>query len=276
MSTTCGFARRQLWPDAGPRPATPAVIAARAHLDECEECRRFLLEMRALGEAVRAGAPDDRAPAAVRQRLFTALARARAGFQPPSSRRRARPRFVIAGVIAAAGVLLAAIGGAIVAHFGGRDRVVDPVAILADEHGRAFGETRVSSDQPAVIERWLDGRVPFAVHVPVLPGARLRGARLTLQETRPGAVVEYEVEGVHLSYFIVPDRAATGAPAESPAFDRGTRAGFGVVAWREPGLLHVMIGRLPESRLEHLARICIEQARGIAAAEPGRSHLQEA
>jgi anti-sigma factor RsiW len=116
-----------------------------------------------------------------------------------------------------------------------------------------------------LVSRWVAQQLQRAVFVPTLPGAQLRGARLCVMDGRRGAVLEYDVAGVGLSYFVVPistDTARGGVPLR---FERALRGGFHLVAWREPGVLHVMVGGLPESRLATLARVCIEQAHRVAS-----------
>lgn len=271
---TCGRARRLLWPDGGPRPVTPDVVDAQEHLSGCAACQQFVRDMRALGDAVsdaaRDAAPDERAPVEVRTRLFTAIARARAGTQPAAYWRGRAPRL-------AAALLMVVLAGALGADRLLREARLDPIAAIAEDHGRAKGETRIASVDPTEVTRWLSGQVHFAMHVPVLPGARLRGARLCEMDGRRGAVVEYEVSGVAVSYFVVPD-GDRSANSGATRFDGDTRAGYHVVSWREPGLLHAMVGDLPESRLATLAKACVEQAHRAVAwlSRRGRTvHTQE-
>ena len=44
------------------------------------------------------------------------------------------------------------------------------------------------------------------------------------------------------------------------------RAGYRVVAWREPGLMHALVGNLPEATLVALARLCIQKATALLGA----------
>jgi anti-sigma factor RsiW len=133
---------------------------------------------------------------------------------------------------------------------------------LAEDHMRATrGDGLVSSDSTSV-SRWLAARLPFAMEVPELPGLRIRGARLCLMDGRRGGVVEYSSEGRPVSYFVVPD----GEPAERPPIGElrsAVRAGYHVVTWREPGLVHALVGDLPEATLLGLARLCIQKAMAL-------------
>lgn len=259
---TCGRARRLLWPDGGPRVTTQDVIDAQQHLAQCEACQQFVREMRAYGEALREAAPRDEAPAEVRRRLFTAVARARAGLQP-SSAQRVPVYWLIAAI-----TLLVVLGGALTVDHLMRHAVVDPMLALAEDHVRALSDARLASTDTAAVRRWLTGQVHFAVYLPVLPNARLLGARLRMMDGQRGAALEYEVNGVSVSYFVVPDGRDGDVPPSAAGrerFERSTRAGYRIVAWREPGLLHAMVGFLSESQLATLAVACIKQARGAAA-----------
>jgi anti-sigma factor RsiW len=260
VTMTCGRARRLVWPGAGPRSASPDVIEAQQHLEACSACQQFARDMLALGDAIHDAAPREHAPPDVRGRLFSAIARARAGTQPPPSRRRRRVQW-----LAAAAVLLIGVAGTLTVGRVLRAGRADPIAAIAEDHAGALGQTHIASQNPAEIARWLEGQVQFAMHVPVLPGAALRGARLCVMDGRRGAVVEYIVDGVAVSYFVVPDEAGPASQGTTAQFDRTKRAGYQVVAWREPGLLHAMVGNLPETRLVTLAKACVDQARRAVA-----------
>ncbi len=260
MATTCGRVRRLLWPDGGPRAASAELIEAQQHLAQCEACQRFVRDMRAQAEFVRGSALREQAPADVRRRLFTAVARARAGTQPS-------PRLVPVSWLIAAVTLLVVLGGALAVDHVARHGTLDPMTLLADDHARALGAAQITSGEPAVVSRWLAAHVDFAVVVPSLPNATLLGARLRVIDGRRGAALQYELKGVAVTYFVVP-RTNVGYQPPSGAgqrFNRLTRTGYHVVAWREPGLLHAMVGSIPESQLLTLAEACIKQARGTVA-----------
>lgn len=266
---TCGRARRLLWPDGGPRPASPDVIDAQEHLARCTSCQAFIADMRAAAEAIRESAPREQAPAEVRARLFAALAHARAGMQP---RRRRHARQWL--FVAAAAVLII-MGGTFLADRLTRHPAADAIAVLAEDHARAVGEAHIASADPADVETWVAAQVHFAMQVPVLPGADLRGARVGVFDGRRGAVVEYDVDGTRLSYFVVPNGPATSGASRPMRFDRSARTGYHVVSWHEPGLLHAMVSNLPASQLETFAKACVEQAGRAVAWREDRSLSEE-
>lgn len=265
---SCGRVRRLLWPDGGPRATSPDLIAAQEHLAACDACQRFVQEMRAQADVLRTAALREAAPADVRRRLFTVVARARAGVQP------AGRRVVPLSWLVAAVATLAILGGALAVDHLWRHGSVDSIAALVDDHARALGDARIASSDQAMVSRWLAERVHFAMFVPALPNARLLGARLRIEDGRRGVAVQYSVNGVPVTYFVTPD-GSDGLPPQGAVgamqFQRLMRAGYHVVAWREPGLLHAMVGNISESQLASLAEACIKQARGTVAARGSHS-----
>jgi hypothetical protein len=254
VTISCGRARRVLWPDAGPRAVTQETELAQQHVAECTECRLFLEEMGRLGRLTHDLAPRPQAPRDVRDRLFKAVARVRTG-SPALGQRWAARRVGLAAVLA----LLA--GGALI---WGRRAATPPDRFtgLAEDHMRATRGDGLISGDSASVSRWLAARLPFAMEVPALPGLKIRGARLCLMDGRRGGVVEYSSEGRPVSYFVVPDED----PAERLStgdLRSALRAGYHVVTWREPGLVHALVGDLPEATLVGLARLCIQKAMAL-------------
>ncbi|MEO6528730.1 MAG: hypothetical protein ABIP93_19085 [Gemmatimonadaceae bacterium] len=252
-----------LWPDGGPQIASPDVLEAQEHLASCIACRRFVDDMLQISIAVGAAAPRSAAaPAELRERLFTALARARVGSANESGARRARSR---SALIAVGAVVLLLVSGTWLYERWPRASEPDMFAVLAEDHGRVSSGARIVSSDTGAVARWIGARVPFAMYVPELPGARLRGARLVLFAGRRGAVAEYDVNGSLVSYFVLPAASPLPAADGRVRFEHNSRAGYGEVAWQDAGLLHVMVGTLPLPRLEQFARDCIAGMSGAVA-----------
>lgn len=248
---TCGAARRRLWPDGGPQLATEARLLAEEHLAGCRECRQFLTEMHAMADRLRGAAPLADAPADLRHRLFSAVARARVAVSAPAPRLGRRWLVGLAGVAA-----LSALG--LGYHSWVRQDRASALTMFAEDHRRAAkGEGTATSDS-LTASRWLAARLAIAVPVPLFPGARLKGARVCVFGEDRGGVLEYEVNGHALSYFVVPARQAGGAES-IPELHFAAQGGYRVVAWHDAGLTHALVADLPESHLAELARFCIHQ-----------------
>jgi hypothetical protein len=254
VTISCGRARRVLWPDAGPRAVTPETELAEQHMAECTECRLFLEELGRLGQLTHDLAPRVQAPRDVRDRLFKAVARARTG--SPALGQRWTTHWV-----GLAAVLALLVGGALI--WGSRMAAPpDRFTGLAEDHMRATRGDGLISGDSAAVSRWLAARLPFAMEIPQLPGLRIRGARLCLMDGRRGGVVEYWSEGRPVSYFVVPDEGPA-EPYPSGDLRSAIRAGYHVVTWREPGLVHALVGDLPEATLVGLARLCMQKAMAL-------------
>jgi hypothetical protein len=252
MTMRCGRARRLLWPDDGPRVMSPEIEEAQAHREVCESCRRFLTDMPIIADQVRILAPRPEAPPAVRERLFTVLARERAHLPPPRRpwRRTRRAVMIVAAVLVAGATLWAT-----------QQDTADsawrtPVAAIAEDHVRALHEQSITTSDADAVRRWLAIRVPFAIDVPVIPDATLEGARLCLLNGRRGAVLRYRVDGQPVSYYIMPSGSDGRAAPDPAAFRHDAEAGYRVVTWRDQGLVHALVGDLPQERLSTMARVC--------------------
>ncbi len=262
MNSECGRARRELWPDNGPRSVTPQVVEAQRHVAGCASCAEFFEEMRRLSDDVRRSASRTVAPLEVRDRLFKAISRART-----QTGARVRPNAALVGAGASAAILLLIFG---IKAFSG-DNPSAPrslIPVLVEEHARALGEAGIRSSNPAEIARWLNGRLSFAMQVPIFAEASLRGARVVEVEKRRGALIEYGLGKDLVSYFVVAGYARVRTPS-APSLVETVWDGYHVVSWTEPGLLHAFVGNVSESKLRLLARKCIEQAGTMKVAFSG-------
>ena len=258
MTMSCGSARRILWPDGGPRAISPEIVDAQQHFAECAGCRQFASDMRVVSDGLSAAAPRVDAPLDVRNRLFKAIARLRSDRAGVGT----RPA-VFAGLMAVvATVFLAVAISLFVSHES--SPASSMVAMLTEDHARSLHDTRIDSESPEEVTRWLADQLHFSVAVPVLPSARLHGARLCVADGRLGAVVEYKSGADLVSYFVIPDGSGSGVEG-STHFSYASRDGYHVVSWRERGYLHAMVGSIPERRLADLAHACINAMGRIAS-----------
>lgn len=259
----CGTARRLLWPGTGPQAVTGAVEEADAHLRACEACRHFLADQAALADEIQSLAPKPVAPAAFRERVFDRLARERV-HQPARWGQ----------VVRAAGLMLGAAALLAISVWLMRPEPDDvawrqQLAAVAEDHVRTAHDESIASTDAATVQQWLSGRVAFAVHIPMMPDAAFEGARLCYLDGRRGAVLRYQVDGREMSYYIMPAGPSNLPPPAPERFLRGAESGYQVVAWHDAGLVHALVGNLPEARLLQLARACVD--RPAARTQPGES-----
>lgn len=252
MTMECGAARRLLLDGSPVKRFDASRASAERHAGKCPRCRVFASECEAGAELVKESLSA--MPSVVlRERLFDAVAQARIR----SSNRR-RSRYVASAVIAAsvAGLLL------------GYSLTSRPVfdSMLADivaDHGLAAADDHLESGDPIEIEAWLSARVAHAVMVPALAGGRVVGARICATPQGRGAVVEYEIDGRRVSYFMLPPPPG-GAPNAGVKV-AGTK-GYSIAHWRDRGVVHAFVGALPSARVKELALECMEQAQPRSAA----------
>jgi hypothetical protein len=231
------------------------IVAAQTHLAACAACQQFMRDMQHLGEHLRRLAPRPHAPVTVRERVFTALARARVTALASSPSARRAPWWMTAAVLLLAG----SVGLLWVTrsrHEGSARGEHDALSAVAEDHVRSLSDQRILASETDTVARWLSKHVPFAVHVPALPNAQLEGGRLCFLQRQRGVVLWYRVEGYLVSYYIMPRTPHDDSVPALSAFHKGAEAGYRVVAWHEDGLLHALVGALPYERLLGLARVC--------------------
>lgn len=248
----CGTARRLLWLTDGPGALTPAAAETVEHLRACGACSAFLSGQRQLAGVIREQTPKPPAPPALRDRVFAAVARERV-------RVAARAEWLVR--IATLLLVVGAIAAGLVWSWRGSwaDRAwQNRIALLTTDHGRALqGESLASSDVAAVRE-WLGQRLSFGVHVPVIPSAPITEARVRHFNGRVAAALRLEVDGTSVSFYVTPVDASDPSRLGPGQFITGAHNGYEFVAWQGAGLLHVLVGGVPEARLRALARYCLD------------------
>jgi anti-sigma factor RsiW len=260
VSNACGSARRVLWDRHGLQMVDPVRASARDHLGKCAACRAFVEENDRLARLVRESV-FVAAPAGLRDRLFETVAVHRTA---RSSLRRLR-------YLAAAMAVLVVAAFAIwrVATWDSTDTAL---LALAADHARTVSDERLESSDARVVEAWLTARVGYAVFVPQFAAARLVGARICLTQEGRGAVIEYDVDGRRVSYFILLE--ASSAPLVTQRRDTvhlASAKGYSIAHWRDRGLRHAFVGNLPNAYLQRLAHECIEQSQTRPAMPASRN-----
>ncbi len=199
-----------------------AATTLRTHVAACPHCRAELADLAQLSRDIRAQAPRQAAPAALRERVRAAAAAtgAAAGrFAPPTiaapSLPRARRRWFAAGALAGA-LLAVALGAATLALIQRQDS--DEVALEAvDSHVRstlAHQLVAVVSSDRHTVKPWLSARLDYAAPVFELPesGFALAGARVDSLDRRPVATLVYRYGNHVVDVFVRPLAPGAAGP----------------------------------------------------------------
>ena len=203
---------------------TDEVARARAHLPHCSACTASRARFQLLRAALRSA------------HQFSLHERA-SPQKPPAPVRRPGRRAIVAGVLVAAAAVLVL---ARVPSFHQDDAVV--VDELEARHLTAVA-SRVDfeSSDPAAVRTWIATDLGHDVDVPIVPGARLLGARRCHLSGRPTVSIMYRRGKEPLSLFLPP--AGTAAEVETGLLARArtgcTVAPLGSAVCARPGLFAV-------------------------------------
>lgn len=270
----CGHARRLAWGPAED-PVLPVERGlALAHLANCDACRRFQADMARM-RTVGASVPPATVSPRFATRVATACGEARGGMSGAGGGGWRR-------WLVAAGAVLVAAGAIRLGH--ARDGVSGPrfTDAIAASQPILLNAPGIDTGDAVVVQRWIADRTRLPVHVPTLPGVRLRGATVRWLQGVPVAVVRFQVGQDAVTYTVAP---AVDSLAAAPGSARALPGNRQLVAWQDGAREHVWVGAVPAPTLELLARQCAAQARaamhesGSTRGRPARrshnSHLQE-
>ncbi|MEQ9400348.1 MAG: hypothetical protein RJQ04_14395 [Longimicrobiales bacterium] len=258
----CSEAREGLWPPEQPRLAAEEVVAARAHVASCAECRAFFAQDRALLDAYHrlrgTRVPDD-----LRTRVMAALDDERsAGVAPTAggasdgsaAGRGGRAwRGALIGGAAVAALSLGALATGVVP--GPRGGAAAPDAFVHDYMRRAVGQEFLESSDPAEVRRFITRELGVMLEPMVLPGLELERAEICLLDGHRGVVIVYSDGTASVSHYVVP---MDGLKARAPRLDDGDAqmgARMPVVTWASESLDQALVGDLDAESLLWLARV---------------------
>jgi len=275
----CWDVRRGLWPPERPRLAGDWVVKARKHVEACPACQEYFAQDRRLLAAY------DRlrgieAPPHVKEKVLAMLAAessatesslgsgARGPGSGTSDRRTGEPerrsrtarRVAVAGFAVAAG--LAALF--VVGDFGD-DASGGPLASSGDHSSmyvedylrRAVSQHRITTSDPAEVERFLSQELGVRLTPLQIVGLELTGAEICLLEGLRGAMIRYRTDGETVTHYMLPrEDAARRAPTLSVASAEEAlgESPPAVVVWADGRTEQALVAPLPPERLLGLAR----------------------
>jgi len=255
----CKEVRNVLWPADVLRVSDDQVQEAIEHAENCPTCREFLEEDRRVAEFIRDTVPRVCAPQELRERLYTALARERAGAVPIRSRlRRKREVLAMAAMIA----VIAVASGYWLAS---RNQPAAAATAFAEDYlRRVVEQEELNSSDRTEIASFFARELGVAMPPPEVPEFEIQRATICLMNGRRGGVVEYVGAGKQLTYYLLPsvdDSQAeprsfaslqeNGATSATPAL--AEEHGLGVATWWDDEHQHALVGSLPERELKRLA-----------------------
>ena len=256
----CNEVRRILWPADSLRLGDEKVEEALRHAESCARCHAFLDRDRQLAQLIRESVPRAQAPRELRERLFTALARERAG-TPPQIRQAPWGRRSLAF---AAMLLVAVSVGGIAYRISNPAAQSGPAEAFAQDYLRRVFEQESMYGTDTEISAFFARELGVAMRPPEIPGFEVERALICLLNGRRGGVIEYKGEDQHLSFYMVPDG---GSPITEPVdMEIGQVTGdanvsvapsgataLSVATWQDGVHQHALIGNVDAEELRDLA-----------------------
>ena len=248
----CSEARHVLWPPEQPRLAEAKVLEAREHVHGCPSCESYFAQDRSLLDAYeRAG--RERAPQALRERVFDALAleRSRSVVEEPATPGVSR-RWMLTAAASVVGLLA---GGFVVSLKGTSDALNDGGLFAEDYLRRAVAQERINSSDPGEVGRFLTRELGRPIQPLHVVGLRLTSAEICLIEGRRGAMIKYVQDGRDISHYLIPrDGTPRRDPEPASAWSSVADGGPALITWATPEIEQALVGEVSVDHLMELAR----------------------
>ncbi len=209
--------------------------------------RRIVSRLRNLADA-------QRAPDYLRQRVFADLAA-----EPVAPKRRAwRLRWDLIG--AAGGGALVSAAAAAVLWFAASPLPLQndvPVGWVDAAMSQTVSPPVIETDRAASLQFWFASQAGYSVDIPNIPDAKLLRGRLAEVDGILAAAVDYEIDGVELTYLMVPDRDMINSIL--PRRDDmalSSSPGYQIIMWHQGGGTRALVAPIPEDQLFQIADHC--------------------
>lgn len=209
--------------------------------------QRIVARLRNLAEA-------QHAPDYLRGRIFADLAAEQA-----PKRRAWHVRWDLIG--AASGGALVTAAAAAVLWFA----TPDPQVLQTDESVRwvdvamrqITSPPAIKTNRPAALQSWFVSEAGYSVDIPDIPGAILLGGRLAPVDGVVAAAVDYQIDGVDLTYLMVPNRDMISSILERQNnMAMSAAPGYQIIMWNQGGGTRALVARIPQDQLFEIAEHC--------------------
>ena len=220
-----------------------------AHLKDCQMCAQAYDELRSLQSAVSATALRFEPPAALRNRIRSAL-RDESKVTNRSfrlSRRWMIPAVSFAALVIIAWVLIALLSRPSTSDLMAQEIVSSHVRSLMEKH-----LTDVPSSDQHTVKPWFDGRLDFSPPVKDLAAAgfNLVGGRLDYIGNRPVAALVYQHRQHYINVFVWPSTAASDVSGKALV-----RQGYNLINWSNAGMNYWAISDLNLADLQQFVQL---------------------
>ena len=209
--------------------------------------RRIVSRLRNLGDA-------QRAPDYLRERVLANLAS-----EPAGPRRRAW-RFRWDLIAAAGGGALVSAAAAAVLWFAASPQSIqnaESISWVDVAMSQTISPPTIQTDRPASLQSWFVSQAGYSVDIPDIPEATLLGGRLTDVQGIIAVAVDYQIDGVDLTYLMVPDRDMISSILQRREdMAMSSAPGYQIIMWNQGGGTRALVAAIPEDQLFQIADHC--------------------
>lgn len=231
-----------------------------AHLGHCPHCRARVSEQLVFKEQLRSHICLEKAPEALKDRVFCQLAEVEFDCEKKSS------HLVRVGWIAGPLAAMVALAIVLPAEFTVAPAASSQMPVVDEtvEWHRGNYPLEVTTADPLEAQEWFSDKVDFSVRLPQFSDVRvnLLGGRIANVENRRAALLLYEVDGAKLSVILF-DGDGLKVPREKVrrVEDRDivwmNQKGYGVALVQDSGVTYAMTSDLTEDRFLNLVATSI-------------------
>ena len=224
-------------------------LEVEAHLKDCQTCAQTYNELRSLHSAVSDTALRFEPPAALRNRVRSAV---REEGETANRTSRVSWRWMIPAVSGAVLVIVALSLIALLSRPSTSDLMAQEIV---SSHVRSLMEkhlTDVPSSDRHTVKPWFDGRLDFAPPVKDLTSAgfSLVGGRLDYIGNRPVAALVYQHQQHYINVFVWPSTGASDVSEKALV-----RQGYNLISWTIAGMNYWAVADLNLAELQEFVQL---------------------